>query len=290
MYILFDIGGTKMRIAAARDFESFGEPKIIPTPKTFEDGMAAFVAATEELSGGEKIKALAGGFSGSFNRTTGDIYRAPNLDLWNGKPLLSALKERFGVPVFIDNDVAIVGMGEAHNGAAKGYPIAVYVSISTGVNGVRIVDGKIDRSRWGFEIGHQVIDLDGTTCELCNIPGRHTDGPGHLEGYVSGTAFQERFHKAPKEIDDSTVWDRTAHYLAYGLNNTILHWSPDVVVLGGSMIVGDPAIDIELVKKYLNDILLIFPEYPEIKKAQLGDVGGLHGALELLKQQATFGG
>jgi hypothetical protein len=40
-----------------------------------------------------------------------------------------------------------------------------------------------------------------------------------------------------------------------------------------------------LVKKYLNDILLIFPEYPEIKKAELGDVGGIHGALALLKSR-----
>ncbi|MCH8048584.1 ROK family protein, partial [Patescibacteria group bacterium] len=61
------------------------------------------------------------------------------------------------------------------------------------------------------------------------------------------------------------------------------HWSPDIVVLGGSMILGDPFIPLDVVKKYLQGILTVFPKQPTIEKAALGDSAGLYGALDLAK-------
>ncbi|MFV1917705.1 MAG: ROK family protein, partial [Patescibacteria group bacterium] len=106
---------------------------------------------------------------------------------------------------------------------------------------------------------------------------------GHLEAHISGAAVEKRYGKKPYEITDDKFWDELARLLAFGLNNTIVHWSPDVVVLGGSMMkkIGIP---IDRVKFHLKKILKIFPELPEIKKAELGDLGGLHGALYYLKQ------
>ena len=51
MYILFDIGGTNMRVALSRDGITFGEPKIIPTPKDFDAGMLALKNLATELTG-----------------------------------------------------------------------------------------------------------------------------------------------------------------------------------------------------------------------------------------------
>ena len=73
--------------------------------------------------------------------------------------------------------------------------------------------------------------------------------------------------------------------MAIGLNNIIVEWSPDVVVLGGSMITGDPSISIEKTENYLKEILKIFPKLPAIRKAELGDFGGLYGALAFIKTQ-----
>lgn len=71
--------------------------------------------------------------------------------------------------------------------------------------------------------------------------------------------------------------------LAFGLHNVCVFWSPDVIVLGGSMITGDPAIPIEKTKEYVQGMNKRYPELPEIKKSELGDVCGLHGALEYIK-------
>jgi hypothetical protein len=103
---------------------------------------------------------------------------------------------------------------------------------------------------------------------------------------VSGTATALRFGKPAYEVHDRNVWEEEMpQWLAYGVYNTILHWSPDVVVLGGSMIVGDPAISVPKTAEKVRDMLKIFPEMPEIKAAELGDFGGVHGGLSLLRKQ-----
>ena len=65
----------------------------------------------------------------------------------------------------IANDTAVVGLGEAHRGAGIGYNIVTYITVSTGVGGTRIVDGRIDRRIYGFEPGHQTIDIDNSVWE-----------------------------------------------------------------------------------------------------------------------------
>ena len=104
-----------------------------------------------------------------------------------------------------------------------------------------------------------------------------------MESYVSGAAVKAKYGKEPYEIKDKAVFEKLAKVLAYGLNNTIVHWSPDIVVLGGPMITGNPAISIKSIQKHLSDILRIFPIPPVIKKAELDDVGGLYVALALLQ-------
>lgn len=266
-----------MRLAVSRDGKSFDEPKIINTPQDFNAGMSFFQKITLELSDGGKIKAVAGGIAGPLDRGKTKLINSPNLPRWVGKPLKETLQKTLKIPVYLENDAAIVGLGEAMNGAGKGEEIVAYITVSTGIGGARIVDGKIDRNIFGFEPGHQIIDPTGTLCPMCNLV-------GHLEGHVSGVALETRYHKKPYEIGDPDVWEEEAKWLAYGLNNTIVHWSPSVVVLGGSMITKSPCISIERVRYYLEHTLSIFPELPRLAKAELGDVGGLYGALQLLKQ------
>jgi predicted NBD/HSP70 family sugar kinase len=145
----------------------------------------------------------------------------------------------------------------------------VYVTVSTGVNGVRIVDGRIDRSSFGFEIGGQYLGM-----------GEHAVT---LEALVSGRAVSEKYGTHPRDLGaDSPVWDELAGHLAYGLNNTILHWSPDRVVLGGSMF-NDIGISVDRVRSHLEAVIMKIDTVPEIVHCSLGDFGGLYGGLALLR-------
>lgn len=263
MHIVFDIGGTNTRLAASEDGVSFGEPIKIPTPKDFEEGVQQIARIAAELAGGVKITAAAGGIAGPLNREKTMLVDSPHLAEWVAKPLAGKLSQAMGVSVYLENDTAIVGLGEAMAGAGRGYGIVAYITVSTGVGGARIVDGAIDRNAYGFEIGHQIIDANNKT----------------LEDHISGSAFEKRYGKKPYEVTDADAWEEAARILAVGIHNTMVYWSPDVIILGGPMVTGDPAISIERAQEHLKNIMRIFPTCAEIKKAQLGDTGGLHGAL-----------
>lgn len=273
-YLVFDIGGTKMRLALSQDGMSLGEPKIIKTSKDFKESMALFKQAFFELSQGRPIKAAAGGVR-SLDRNKKKLVANPIFPMWVDDPLFEELEKMLDAPVYLENDAAMAGLGEAVFGAGKEKSIVVYITVSTGLGGARIVNKKIDVNFWGFEPGNQIIDADGNIYDLGGMP-------GYLESYVSGTALEKRFNKKAYEISDSKVWEEQARLLAIGINNTIVHWSPEIVIMGGSMILGDPAISLERVSYYLREVNKVFPELPSIKKSVLGDNGGFYGALAYL--------
>ncbi len=277
MYILFDIGGTKMRIVGSHDLVKFvGEPIVVNTPVDFNEGMSVLKEKIKVISTGENIEMICGGIAGPFGKGVCSLLGSPNLKNWIGRSLCDELTKEFNVPVHIENDSAVVGLGEMHYGAGAKEGIGVYITVSTGVGGARFIDGFIDSKVVGFEPGQQIIDAGKALCSDC-------DGIT-LGNYISGRATERRTGKKPYEIKDEEFWDTYARYLAYGLNNTIVHWSPNVVVLGGSMMVGDPRIPLDHTIECLKGILKIFPELPEIKLAQLGSLGGLYGAMVLSDQ------
>ncbi|MEK7117110.1 MAG: ROK family protein [Patescibacteria group bacterium] len=257
MYILFDIGATKIRIAYSADGEIFEKPKVFETPQSYEEGLRLFAETAQECVQSREVKKIAGGMSRSI----------PG---WTYEKFKNDLGEKFGAAIFIENDAATVGLGEANWGAGRGFKIVAYITVSTGVGGARIVNGKIDEHTVGFEPGKQIIDIEEGSNKT-------------LESLISGRALEEETGKHPKEITDQEVWDRRARMLAIGLNNVIVEWSPNVVVVGGSMVTGEPAIPLDKTEQYLKEILKIFPEIPPIKKGELGDFGGLYGALAYLK-------
>lgn len=277
MYILFDIGGTKMRVAGSDDLKTFvSEPVVLETPKEYRTGIAALKEVMDRASAEAPIEGIAGGIAGSIDQERGCLTRGPNLSGWFEKPIRDDLVQTFGVPVHIENDAAVVGLGEMHHGAGSAEGIAAYLTVSTGVGGARYENGAIDTYAQSFEPGHQIIDPDKSMCPDCES--------GELESYIGGAATERRMGKKPYDILEPEFWETYAKYLAYGLNNTIMHWTPRLVVLGGSMIVGDPAIPVDRTEAYLKEILSA-EQMPEIKKAELGDLGGLYGAMVLMSSK-----
>lgn len=270
MYIVADIGGTKTRIARSSDLESLDSPLVIDSIQSYEAGITKLIEVSKSLAGKEKIEAIALDITGVISADGKTPLTAPHMQDWRGKPLGRELEGALTTRAHITNDTAQVGLGEAVYGAGTGADILVYVTVSTGVNGVRIVNQKIDPAAYGFEIGGQYILVDGAKKTL--------------EDLVSGKAVEERYGVHPKVIEkDSPVWEELAEMFAIGLHNTILHWSPDRVVLGGSMF-NEIGISIDRVKAHLADMTIKLPALPAIVHSSLGDVGGLWGGLARLKQ------
>lgn len=277
-YILFDIGGTKTRVASSVDLNTFDTPIKFETPKTYKEGFRAITEAIETLTRTSGITAIAGGIRGPLNHEKSGIVSETKLIDWVGRDIVKDFSSRYHVPVTLENDTAIVGLGEAVFGAGKGYDIVAYHTVSTGVGGARFVHGVLDHASMGFEPGHQILDLDRS------ILGHHI--PHTLENLVSGTALEKRRGVKPYDIaQDDGVWDELARYLAHGLKNTIVYWSPDAIVLGGSMVVGDPRILLEDIRRHTKEILGDLMPCPPIFDAQFRDDGGLYGAMAMLSRQ-----
>lgn len=261
-----------MKIAVSSDGRTLARVKIVPTPTDFDQGIQILRQVSNELSGGEKIEGTAGGIAGALNKDHSILVASPHLKGWVQKPLKMELGKISGCTATLENDTSLNGLGEAVKGAGLGGNIVAYLGIGTGLGGARIVGQRIDENSLGFEPGHQVIVADGNPCNC--------GGKGHLETYVAGSYIEKIYQQKAEEIKDEGIWDEIAKYLSIGLNNTIVHWSPDIVILGGSVAKSLP---LDKVTAHLKNELKMFPQAPQIVLATLGDNAGLYGALELLK-------
>lgn len=268
MYLVFDIGATKTRLALSSDGDSFSKTVVFNTDAT-AGGQARLVTEARKLVAEHKVTLVAGGATGTIDRQKGIVLESPNLPDWGRVDLGHSFKQAFKAPLILENDTAVVGLGEVAS-AVDRRGIIAYMTISTGVNGVRIIDGQIDRSTYGFELGRQIVGEAGE--HMMN-----------LEELIGGQALQRRYGRLPKAIDDPAVWHAETNHLAVALYNLMLHWSPREIILGGSMMRDIP---LDWVSRAMHRLPRVFPEWPELRRAELGDLGGLYGALELIRQRS----
>lgn len=251
-----------MRAALSRDGSTLDEVRSTPTPPSFAEGVEGIERVARELLGGNTPTAVVGGIGWVLDKSRSHIFRSTKANLvdWNDKPLREELQRRFNAPVSLENDSVLAALGEAVGGAGKGHDIVAYYTVSTGVGGARVVHGAPDLYAGGFEPGKQLID-------------EH-----NLEELVSGTAVQKKFGVHPKDLADLGARSELAKILARGVHNAIVHWSPDIFVFGGSMMIGVNPLPLDVVEATLRTSLTFYPQLPVISLAALGDDGVLHGA------------
>lgn len=265
MYLLFDIGGTKSRFAISSNGTSFDEPIIIDTPKKYVEGILAFDEAVKKIAQGRKIEKAVGCFPGVI--VDGKVFGTPNLVDYEGKLLIYELQRIFGVVPHIENDADLAALGEAVYGAGKDGDIVAYITVSTGIGGSLIINKEIQKKKYGFEPGHQII----------NYKTKET-----LHDLISGTALEKKYNKPAKEIKEPEIYEWISELLGVALMNTIIHWSPDILVMGGSI---TKDIDLGDVEIQIQKNLKAFPHIPILKRAELGAYNGIWGALVILQSK-----
>jgi glucokinase len=140
---------------------------------------------------GVRVAGVGVGVPGTVDAETGavggDVHYVP--DLAHAR-LAEAIRDRTGLPVFADNDVNVLALGEWMYGAGQGARSLVVLALGTGVGGGIILDGTLHRGHGGFggELGHVPVKFDGRPC-ICG-------GRGCLKAYVSGTDIAARGREA----------------------------------------------------------------------------------------------
>ena len=196
LVIGIDIGGTQIRTAVLRGSTLLsrvrlgtGEqpPPDRTIPRIFTAIQQALAEAHTSLT---QIAGIGIATPGPLNNRTGVVYNPPNLPGWKGVPLRDIFVQQFNIPVFVENDANTAGLGEYMFGAGQGSNTMVYLTISTGIGGGVIIDGKILEGASGTagELGHMSIDWHGQRCTCGNY--------GCLEALASGTAIARRANEA----------------------------------------------------------------------------------------------
>jgi glucokinase len=263
MYIFIDIGGTKTRVGVSYTGDKLDASELFETNTSFDSTKEKIVELANKLTKNQPIREAVCGVPGVVLGSPSVLVKSPHLSDWNGLQIEKVLSESLKTKVTILNDTALVGLGEAVYGGGKGYDIVTYLTISTGVGGVRIVDKRIDRSAQGFEIGHQLMDEHNT-----------------LEELISGSAMQAKYGKHPREVLEKEIWDEQETILARALSTTIYYWSPNAIVIGGSMV---KSISLTNVASTTKAIVKMYDTIPPLLYSTLGEFGGLHGGLAYIQ-------
>jgi len=259
---VFDIGGTGYRLASGLENGGIYNLCVGETCSKYEEGYSRLVLDLEKSGAGRKFTKIGGCVAGIIDQKRGIIVSSPNLPDWEGKPLGPDLEKHFGCPVFLENDAAAEGLGEAVFGAGKDFNAVGFFTVGTGVGGALIKNSQIDIRA---EVGWQIIYHEGET--------------GYLEAMAGGRAIEKIYGMKPKEITDPKVWEKETRLLAIGINNAMVLWNPEIIVLGGSIF---KSIDLEFLKQILKEQNVRFPNLPQIVKGTLGQEAGLWGCLKLL--------
>jgi glucokinase len=258
--LVFDIGGTHLRMAIG-EADQINEVSKMPTP---HDPNQAIAVITEFAKTNIPELAFAcGGVPGLIEN--GIVHSSPHLPEWNDCNFADALSNALHVPVQIANDAEMAGLGEAVYGAGKNYELVTYIGIGTGIGGSYIVHKKVapHASAGGFEPGRQVLDVEsGTT----------------FEEYNSGSALEKRFDMHPKDLSPE-IYTELLPILVAGLRNVILTWSPEILVLGGSLMNETNGYRLHDVTQMLQATPDLVGLVPVVAHAALGDENGLYGAL-----------
>jgi len=279
-----DLGGTKI-LAWVVDREGHVEQRREHrTPTASQDELLAGLdAAVEELLT-DGIAALGFGLPSPIDQRSGRALQAVNIPL-KDIDFRARMKERFGLPVGIENDANAAAYAEFQFGAARDVESMIMLTLGTGCGGGAVIDGKLFRG-WA-EFGHIVIEYDGLPCQgTCT-------GRGHLEPYVTGTAAtklaQAEFgpavdaHRLVRLANEGEaraveILAGIGRRLGAGIGSLVNIFNPELVVIGGGFaaagdFVLDPAREI-LQREALAGVGYRVP----IVRAELGTAAGLTGA------------
>lgn len=167
--ITIDVGGTKiLSCLVSTDHEILGRVKEVTDISQGNDHLVKTIAGTisklltEHNIKEEEVKALSLGVPGTVNPESGILADAPNLGIKNFN-FKEALQKYFDIPVLLENDVNLWGLGILHHEFRNKAKNMLVVCPGTGIGGALVFDGKLYRgsSFYAGEIGHMLVDGKG---------------------------------------------------------------------------------------------------------------------------------
>lgn len=231
--VAIDIGGTKLAAGVVRDDGVLVGRCETPTP-AITDAEALFGTLVSVVDGlgeaGRHVGSVGVGCGGPMTRD-GEEVSPLNIPAWRGFPLRARLMQRYGLPVFVDNDAKALALGEGWTGAARDSDDYLAMVVSTGVgggivSGGRLLDGALGNAG---HIGHVIVEPEGRTC-VCGAR-------GCLEAEASGSAIARITGRHPRDAPPGVI-ARTGTLVGRAIASTANLLDLRLAVVSGSVALG----------------------------------------------------
>ena len=304
-----DIGGTKI---AAGIVDDDGRVRArLQCPTDAAGGYARALANINSMlertarTADAEISGIGIGSTGPVDPLTGSFGEVNFFPKWKGENPVKDLADIFHLNVAMENDGDAAALAEAALGAGKNTKRLLYVTVGTGIGTGFVVDGKLYRGVEDAhpEMGHHLLDPSGPLCDC----GFH----GCWESMAAGPAMsvwmqKEAGENYPNRADLSAkricelacngdelaqrAVEREAYYLGLGLANLVTIFTPDAIVLGGS-VMKSAHLFLDGIRKVIHQSCRLVPfEKTEIRLASLGEDANLIGAAQVWHHRFSHGG
>jgi glucokinase len=260
--------------------------------------------ALAAAGGASKVAGVGIASPGPLDPWTGIIHGPPNLPSWDLVPIKRLFEERFGIPAVVGNDANVAALGEHRFGAGRGTGDMVYLTVSTGIGGGVIAEGRLLLGADGFaaELGHMTIDMRGVRCGCGNL--------GCLEALASGIGIARRARDAVQTGERTALAElppgktsaadviRSAYAgdevaarilreageaLGVGVVNLAHIFNPRRIAIGGGVGINGGAILWNAVHETVRArAMMPIARGLEVLPAELGDDAGLIGTVSLV--------
>src|SRR5579875_973695 len=289
-----DIGGSNVRVAAA---DLFGEPICDLKRPTAKGGSRAVGVQILELVSEAIERASAGhgpplalGVSspGVVDQASGRVTSlAYNVVPEGGFDPLEVVRERFDLPVLVENNVNLAAVGEQWFGLARGVSTMVFIAIGAGIGMGIIIDDEVVRGAHGAAGEIAYLPLVGDPFNP-----RHRLHGG-LEDEVGATGIVAAFNARraaddpePSSVEEvfelavsgsaaaQEVVDHVASRLGTAIATVCAILDPELVVLGGC--IGASPL---LLRPVRGAAAALVPMTARIETSLLGERAALQGAI-----------
>lgn len=246
-YLGIDLGGTNVRVAKiSEDGQILAQVK---GPSYGQEGpkkvMANIKEMVREIPGWKECAGIGIGVPGPVDTKAGTMVLSTNLPGFAGYPFADEMSKEFGMPAFLDNDANVAALAEALVGAGKGLQYVFYTTISTGIGGCLVVDGKTVSGKHGFggEVANIIVDRNREKVNYLNV--------GAIENEASGTGLKRKYEKLSGEtiphtgivFERAEEGDENAKAVVAEFEKDLGQYfatvacvcDPDIFVLGGGM-------------------------------------------------------
>lgn len=304
-----DVGGTRVKAGLVGADGALDRVRVqgVEDVDRSEHGMVTLLAGLiDEYCAAAPVGAVGIGIPGAVDLAAGVVTRSPNFPAW----VDLALRDRLvaagvDLPLVLDNDANVVGVGESLFGAARGEDSFILLTLGTGVGGALRLGGRMWRGVHGMaaEIGHLNLVPGGRECGCGSA--------GCLEQYASQNGLRHEILENSIDLDDAealavdpdmprklfdlaargneparAIWDRFGAWLGLGVGSLLNVLDVPLVVLGGGLAGALPIFQGSMLAAVSHSSFPAIHTGLRVVAGSLGDAAGILGAAALAREEA----